>query len=73
MTNDGVFLFAMSSLSRDIYNFVICKIQKRQFVLTDVICELERWMKIRDVIDEVFQFNAATLCSSDDVIYVALV
>ena len=47
--------------------------KKEQFEVTDVGSELERWMKIRDVIDKIFQFKATTLCSSDYVISVALV
>ena len=48
-------------------------VKKGQFEVTDVGCELERWMKIWDVIDEILQFNTTTLCSSDYVINVALV
>ena len=48
-------------------------VKKGQFELTDVGCELERWMKISDLIDKILQFKATTLCSSDYVINVALV
>ena len=48
-------------------------VQKGQFEVTDVGCELERGMKIRDVSDKILQFKATTLSSSDYVVNVALV
>ena len=48
-------------------------VKKGQFEVTDVGCELERGMKIRDVIDKIIQFKATTLCGSDYVINVTLV
>jgi len=48
-------------------------VKKGQFEVTDVGCELERGMKIRDVIDKIVQLKATTLCGSDYVINVTLV
>ena len=48
-------------------------VKKGQFEVTDVGCELERGMKIRDVSDKILQFKATTLSSSDYVVNVALV
>ena len=46
--------------------------KKGQFEVTDVGCELERGMKITDVIDKIIQFKATKLCGSDFVINVVL-
>jgi len=48
-------------------------VKEGQFEVTDVGCELERGMKIRDVIDKIVQLKATTLCGSDYVINVTLV
>ena len=53
--------------------FSLMLLKKGQFEVTDVGCELERGMQIRDVMDKILQFKANTLCSSDYVINVALV
>ena len=36
-------------------------VKKGQFEVTDVGCELERGVKIRDVIDKIRQFKATTM------------
>ena len=48
-------------------------VEERQFNFTDGKCELESWMEIADVINELLQLGASALCGSNYVIDVALV
>ena len=48
-------------------------VEERQFKYTDVKSELESWMEIADVINELLQLGASALCGSNYVIDVALV
>ena len=48
-------------------------VEERQFKFTDGKSELESWMEIADVINELLQLGASALCGSNYVIDVALV
>ena len=47
--------------------------EERQFKFTYCECELESWMEIADVINELLQLGASALYGSNYVIVVALV